>query len=116
MPNETPLEGVIREVREETGLKIINPQLNGLIDFYFGEKPEPDWSTFIFRVTHYQGELKPNDEGMLKWFRVEEISYENMWQDDVYWLPAFIEGKKVEGTFWFNEEGTRLIRHKINIF
>ena len=114
-PNETPTEGVIREVREETGLNILDPELNGVIDFYFGEKPEPDWITYVFRVTEFTGELKPNDEGELSWINIEDIPYEDMWQDDEHWLPAFISGKKVKGTFWFNEEGTELLRHELNI-
>jgi len=114
-PDETPVEGVIREVKEETGLTILDPVLNGLIDFYFGEKPEPDWITYIFRVTEFEGKIIPNDEGELRWFRVEDIPYEDMWQDDAYWLPAFIEGKQLEGTFWFNAAGTELIRHKLHV-
>jgi 8-oxo-dGTP pyrophosphatase MutT (NUDIX family) len=114
-PNETPLEGVIRETKEETGLTILDPELNGLIDFYFGEKPEPDWTTFIFRVTEYEGELNPNDEGELRWFSVEDIPYEEIWQDDKYWLPAFIVGKKIKGIFWFNDEGTELLKHELSM-
>jgi mutator protein MutT len=114
-PDETPLEGVIREVREETGLTVLDPRLNGLIDFYFGEKPEPDWSTYIFLVTEYHGELNANDEGELRWFSFKDIPYTQMWQDDQYWLPAFLEEKKVKGAFWFNTDGTELIRHELRI-
>lgn len=114
-PDETPLEGVIREVREETGLTIIDPEMNGLIDFYFGEKDKPDWITYIFRVTEFSGELKPNDEGELRWFNVDDIPYEDMWLDDEHWLPAFISGKTINGTFWFNEEGTQLMRYELDI-
>jgi mutator protein MutT len=112
---ETPLEGVIREVKEETGLTILNPKLNGVIDFYFGENPKPDWNTYVFLVTEFKGKLKSSDEGELRWFRLNEIPYDNMWEDDKYWLPSFIEGKKVEGSFWFNREGTKLIRHELKI-
>ncbi|MFH1179504.1 MAG: 8-oxo-dGTP diphosphatase [Candidatus Bathyarchaeota archaeon] len=114
-PDETPEEGVIREVREETGLTVLDPRLNGLIDFYFGEKTEPDWSTYIFRVTEYTGELNANDEGELRWFSFKDIPYTQMWQDDQHWLPAFLEGKKVKGAFWFNTDGAELIRHELRI-
>jgi 8-oxo-dGTP pyrophosphatase MutT (NUDIX family) len=114
-PDETPLEGVIREVCEETGLTVIDPELNGLIDFYFGMKPEPDWTTYIFRVTEFTGELKSNNEGILRWFEIDNIPYMEMWQDDKYWLPALISGNEVKGTFWFNEDGTKLLRHKLEI-
>ena len=113
--DETPVKGVIREVKEETGLTILDPEFNGLIDFYFGEKPEPDWTAYIFRVTEFVGDLLPNEEGELRWFGLEDIPYEDMWQDDAYWLPSFIEGKRVEGAFWYNEGGTELVRHELRI-
>lgn len=112
---ETPEEGVVREVLEETGLNIQNPRLNGLIDFYFGEKAEPDWTTYIFHVTDFNGDIRANDEGELRWFKISEIPYEQMWQDDKHWLPAFLEGKRVKGTFWFNEEGTELLRYDLTV-
>lgn len=114
-PEETPTEGVIREIREETGLTIQNPDLNGSINFYFGEKPEPDWITYIFLVTDFIGALRANDEGELRWFKISEIPYDHMWQDDQHWLPAFLEGKKVKGTFYFNEEGTELLRYDLTV-
>ncbi len=67
--DETPLDGVIREVQEETGLTILDPKLLGFIDFYFGEKTKPDWTTYIFKVTEYTGELRASEEGILRWFR-----------------------------------------------
>ena len=114
-PGETPSEGVIREVKEETGLKILNPVLLGKIDFYFGKKPQPDWITYIFRVTDFTGEIIPNDEGELNWFDIKDIPYEDMWEDDIHWLPHLLEGKKIMGTFWFDERGNRLIKHELKI-
>ena len=113
--DETPVDGVKREVREETGLTILDPELLGLIDFYFGEKHQPDWTTYIFRVTEYSGELRDSDEGILRWFKLGEIPYNQMWADDQYWLPPLLEGRKVKGTFWYNEESTELLRHELQI-
>jgi mutator protein MutT len=113
LSNESPLEGVKREVKEETGLTILNPSLNGCIDFYFGEKSEPDWTTYVFLVTEFQGEIQPSEEGELRWFKFQDIPYKTMWEDDQYWLPAFLEGKKIKGIFWFDQEGVKLVRHKL---
>ncbi len=114
-PNETPEMGVTREIREETGLTILNPRLNGVIDFYFGEKTEPDWVAYVFLVTDFTGDLVANDEGELRWFSIDEIPYADMWQDDAHWLPAFIDGRKVKGSFWYNATGTELLRHNLTI-
>lgn len=115
LKGETPEDGVIREVMEETGLTIKNPDLKGVLDFYFGEKDEPDWIAYIYHVTDYTGDITANEEGELKWFKYEDIPYDMMWQDDEYWLPAMLEGKSFMGAFWFNEEGTELIKHNIKI-
>ena len=38
-----------------------------------------------------------------RWFDTTEIPYEEMWTDDKYWLPLFLEGKKFKGRFLFDE-------------
>ena len=114
-PGESPVDGVIREVLEETGLTIQDPVLLGNIDFYFGEKTMPDWTTYVFRVTEFTGELVSNDEGELWWFDFNDIPYDDMWEDDIHWLPYLLEGKKVIGTFWFDEGGNKLFRHELKI-
>ena len=45
---ETPEECVIREVKEESGLSIKNPQLKGLITFPAADYPPEDWYVFVF--------------------------------------------------------------------
>ena len=114
-PKESPRQGVIREVKEETGLTVLDPLLKGEINFYFGNKPKPDWTTYIFLVTKFTGEMKPNEEGELKWFSIEEIPYRQMWPDDVYWLPEIMHGKKVKGTFWFDAVGENILKYELEI-
>jgi mutator protein MutT len=114
-PEESPLQGVIREVKEETGLLILEPELRGEIDFYFGEKTKPDWITFVFLVTQITGEINPSEEGELRWFKIEEIPYNQMWPDDSHWLPPLISRKKVKGTFWYDEAGDTIKRYKLKI-
>jgi hypothetical protein len=38
----------------------------------------------------------------LVWFRIEEVPYHEMWEDDKYWLPAVLRGEKVYGRFFFD--------------
>ncbi len=115
MDGETPEQGVIREIKEETGLDIKDPKLMGTIDFYFGEKDQPDWVAYIFHVTMFDGEIHPNDEGELRWFKYEDIPYDEMWQDDLYWLPPMLMGHHFKGSFVFNEDGSELVRHHLDL-
>jgi len=115
-PGENPEEGIIREVLEETGLKLKSVTLHGVLDFYFGEKPEPDWVVHVFSSSDFSGEpLDASEEGVLRWFRFEEIPYGEMWQDDAVWLPLLLEGKRFSGWFLFNEDGSELLEHELKV-
>jgi hypothetical protein len=35
---------------------------------------------------------------------MEKVPFENMWPDDKYWFPLFLENKKFKGKFIFNAD------------
>jgi 8-oxo-dGTP pyrophosphatase MutT (NUDIX family) len=76
--NETPEEGVKREVFEEAGLKIPNPEFHGDLSFYFGHRNKPDWIVHVFSVKAFEGKPRPSEEGLLRWFAFKEIPYDEM--------------------------------------
>ena len=112
-PGEDPADGVIREVLEETGLRITEPRRQGLLDHYFGDRSTPAWSVHIFSATEYEGEPVGGEEGELRWFPVEEIPYGEMWEDDIHWLPLLLEGRDFDGAFYFNEDASRLLDFRL---
>src|ERR1044071_3523911 len=61
---ETPEEGVIREIFEESGLSIQSPKLCGLL--MFPNFKGNDWYVFVFTATEFTGELIVSPEGDLK--------------------------------------------------
>ncbi len=107
--NETPEEGVKREVFEETGLRILNPEFHGTLSFYFDNGKEPDWIVYVFSAKAFEGKPRPSEEGALRWFAFKGIPYDEMWQDDRHWLPLFLKDKKFEGDFYFDKEGKELL-------
>ena len=113
-PGEDPIEGVVREVLEETGLRIIEPRHHGILDHYFGDRSAPTWSVHIFSATEYEGEPVGGEEGELRWFPVEEIPYGEMWEDDIHWLPLLLEGRDFDGAFYFNEDASRLLDFRLS--
>ena len=112
-PGETPEDCARREVHEETGLRVRSLRLHGALRHYFGQVDEPDWIVYQFSTTDFEGEPKGSEEGFLRWFPVGEIPYHEMWQDDEHWLPLLLEGKCFDGDFYFNEDGTELLRHRL---
>jgi 8-oxo-dGTP pyrophosphatase MutT (NUDIX family) len=114
-PNESAIEGVCREVLEETGLRIYSPILKGVLEFYFGKKPESDWTCYIFRVEKFSGDPVNLGEGELRWFKLKDIPYKNMWEDDKHWLPLLIDNKNFKGHFIYDEKGEKIIEYNLQI-
>ena len=108
-PNESPEDCAVRETFEETGLKISNHINSGVLHFYFGDRYTVDIVAHVFTTDSFTGMIKPSEEGTLHWFRIDEIPYNDMWQDDIHWLPMLLAGKKFDGRFYFDEEGKKLI-------
>lgn len=107
--NETPEECVKREIFEEANLRVRNLRFHGVLNFYFGDRKELDWTVYIFSTRKFEGEPKPGEEGVLQWFSFEDIPYGEMWQDDRHWLPLLLKGERFQGNFYFDEEGNELL-------
>ena len=66
---EAPWDGVIREVREETGLEV---EVSGLAGVY--SKPEADDLVFSFLCRRVGGEIAPSDEAdRIEFFRADAL-------------------------------------------
>ncbi|MEK7187139.1 MAG: 8-oxo-dGTP diphosphatase [Patescibacteria group bacterium] len=103
-PGETILEAAKREVLEETNIQINLNECDkcGIVQFEFHDKPDTI-EVHFFRVGEFEGNPTESEEMLPKWFNVDEIPLEEMWPDDKYWMPLFLEGKKFKGRFLFGE-------------
>lgn len=63
-PNESFVESVIREMKEETGLTVINPRLCGIKQF---PKDGGRYIVLLFEASEYTGELCSSEEGEMEW-------------------------------------------------
>ena len=113
--NETIKNAAIRETKEETGVKPINPQKKAILDFYFGSVKNPQWKVHVFTTEEYIGDLVETEEAKGEWIRIKDIPYELMWEDDKYWLPEVLSGIQLKGKFWFTEDMNKLISHNLEI-
>jgi len=66
---------------------------------------------YVYVATDFEGEPTETDEAIPIWFDVEDIPYDEMWQDDKYWLPRVLNGEYLHG--WFSFEGEALLDYKI---
>lgn len=116
-PGETPLECVIREVKEESGYSFSseNIQFRGYI--YFDEVnrnkanedlPAFNWLVFVYSAVVQQKITYTNSEGDLKWFSAKDIPYDRMWDGDRIFTPMILETNKiVEGKFLYEDNKIR---------
>ena len=56
----------------------------------------------VFICKQWEGEPFESDEMKPQWFEIDKLPFFSMWDDDPYWLPLVLEGKKITGEFWFD--------------
>ncbi|MBE6164710.1 MAG: 8-oxo-dGTP diphosphatase, partial [Streptococcus gallolyticus] len=88
-PHEGLVESVIREVKEETGLMINNPQLVGMKHWY--TKEDERYLVFLYRASDYVGDIHSTDEGEIKWVSRKELPKLDLAYDMLNLLRVFEE-------------------------
>lgn len=102
---ESVEDAAIREMREEAGLEADDLEKHGVVYFEF-EDEQVVIEVNIFKVGSYSGELIETEEMKPQWFMVDEIPFKEMWTDDLYWMPLFLQGKKFKGRFLLDKPST----------
>jgi 8-oxo-dGTP diphosphatase / 2-hydroxy-dATP diphosphatase len=110
---ESIQEAAKRELLEEAGIKAIDIEELGILDFSWQGKPEDILEVHIFKAIDFTGQPQETEEMRPQWFNISEIPFENMWADDVYWFPLFLENKKFKGMFVFDDNNA-VIAHKLH--
>lgn len=98
-PGESPMECICREVKEETGLMLLDPELRAFVTFNFASPSEElkDWETeymFVYTCEHFEGDSLSEDteEGQLCWIPVDAVSGLNLWEGDALFLDLILHG------------------------
>lgn len=104
-PNESIEEAAIRETTEEINVVPNSLEKVGDIKFYFKNKPDWNQHVHIFVIKKWSGEPEETDEMKPQWYKHTDIPFDDMWPDDIHWLPKILEGKKIQGVFYFKDEG-----------
>ncbi len=109
-PGESPEDCVVREVREESGLRIKSPVLKGVLTFPDFAKKE-DWYVFVFTASAFSGRLIDSPEGELSWIRDADLLKLNLWAGDKVFLPLLRRRGHFSGKFHYR--AGRLVRYSV---
>lgn len=100
-----------RETLEEGGIVVTDMEKVGIHEFEFASQRGEIREVHVFRVERFSGEPQETEEMRPQWFTIDAIPYDEMWPDDIHWLPVFLTGKKFRTKFLFGEGDSVLDNH-----
>ncbi len=112
-PDESLTQCLLRETKEEINVLPKDYRQVANIDFELFYKGEFTLEKMIvFIANDYQGTLSQSDEMRPVWFDIDKIPYEQMFADDILWLPQILNNKTASG-FVKMDEKFDIIEHHI---
>jgi len=104
---ETIEDATLRELYEETGLVAQSLNKIGTLDFQWQGKPDI-LEVHIFKTDKFHGNPTESEEMRPAWFHIDNIPFDDMWQDDKHWMPRLIFDQKFKGRFLFDDANSIL--------
>lgn len=103
--NETIIDGAVRELKEESNLtvKCADMKYLGYVRYDRTDSTQVD-VVYIFMTSKFSDSLAESEEMTPKWFRIDEIPYDQMWVDSKYWLPIVLKNKGLSARFLLSGE------------
>jgi 8-oxo-dGTP diphosphatase len=103
---ESPVDAAVREVREEVGLAVAAESLEllGKLTYVFPTKTEWSQVSWAFRARGRFEDAAASDEIEASWVPIEDVPFNEMWDDAKYWLPDLFKGHRVVATFEFGTD------------
>ncbi len=99
---ESPEDCVIREIKEEAGLTLINPVMKGFITFPLFDGKD-DWYVFLFTADKFTGELIDSPEGKLAWIDNDKLLDLNLWDGDKIFINWLFQEKYFSAKFNYKD-------------
>jgi 8-oxo-dGTP diphosphatase len=76
----------------------------GRLTFLFPAQPAWSQVVHVFLVSNWDGDPVESTEMSPAWFAMDEIPFEQMWQDCAHWLPRTLAGEGIRATFTFKAD------------
>ncbi len=102
-PGESPEDCAVREVFEESGLRVNDVEFKGHITFPLFDGKD-DWYVFIYNIRDFSGEPGDCAEGTLEWIADKDILKLNLWEGDKIFLPYLYRPGIISGKFEYRNK------------
>ena len=104
-PGESFTDSAVREIKEETGLDIINPKLCGIVH-WFNNQTHDRYLVYLYKTAEYSGTLiEECDEGRHFWKEISELESLKQYNCFPKYLKVFLENDINEAyCIWNNDE------------
>lgn len=99
---ESLTDAVIREVLEETGLKISSPQLCGIKDWI--QKDGTRYMVLFYKTDKFEGTVTSSDEGEVYWIAIEDMKKKKLAYGMDKMLEVFLDDN-ISEYFFYKENG-----------
>lgn len=112
---ETIEQAMIRETQEEIGVTPTNFTKMATVTFDEWMNGERKLIvTNVYIATDYIGKIIETDEMKPKWFNLNEIPYNEMFEDDEIWLPEILKGNKLTAKFVYDKD-FNMVSYKMDV-
>lgn len=99
---ESFTDAVIREVLEETGLKISSPRLCGIKDWF--QKDGTRYMVLLYKTDKFEGTVTSSEEGEVYWTTLEEMKQKKLAYGMDKMLEVFLD-ENISEYFFYKENG-----------
>ncbi len=110
-PGETPLQCAIRETQEELLVTPMDLRLCGEHRFQFVDGYS--LHVWVYAARRHEGTATETDEAIPLWSPVDAIPFEEMWADDILWIPHMLAERHFQGQWIF--DGDDIVDHVLKV-
>ncbi|MEM7333009.1 MAG: 8-oxo-dGTP diphosphatase [Chloroflexota bacterium] len=108
-------ETAVREVKEEVFITLKEAALQPIAIFEYIYPAKPKWNAQVhfFTVRQWEGTPQESSEIKPEFFPLNNIPYDQMWQDSKLWLADALKGKRLKGKVTFGNDNETVVEHSI---
>lgn len=106
---ELPLDCAIRECQEELKITVSDLQYCGQHRFQFVDGYSIH--VWVYLTSEFEGVPTETVEAKPLWVALDEIPYDQMWEDDRIWIPMMLRGELFQSRWIF--DGDKMLDYEL---